>query len=163
LGLEFVAKRLSRTLTFIIACARPPCIHVAKIALRLRRDLGVAVDLGGRGYEDASLMAFSIQEGFVGAIERSEQGADAVLLVKDRRSGTGQVIDLVARNIEGGSDVGFDRFDGKPLEVTAEARTEVIEDDDLMTIGQQPFDKMGADKTRTTCDENFHLSQVLLK
>ena len=58
-------------------------------------DLGVAVDLGGGGQQDAGLDPFGQPQHVEGPQDVGLDGLDRVVLIVHRRGRTGQVIDLV--------------------------------------------------------------------
>ena len=86
---------LGEALGFVVNGSRSDRIHVAPVALRLRMDLGVAVDLRrGREEEPSTLAVCEVE-----AVEASEgtdpQRGDRMFLVVTGRSGRCQVEDPV--------------------------------------------------------------------
>src|SRR5688572_4379392 len=88
-------ERLGAALALVVARAHADRIHVAPVALDLRMDLGVAVDLRGRRLQDLRLHALGETEHVDRAVHARLGGLHRVELVVDRGRGAREVVDLV--------------------------------------------------------------------
>ena len=68
------------------------------IALPLGVDVGIAVDLGGRGLEEPRPIVLRGHQAVVGTAAADHRRPDGVGLVVRRRGGTGEIVDLVERS-----------------------------------------------------------------
>ncbi len=85
-------------------------VDVAPVFLLLGMDLGVAVDLGGGGQENAGLHPFGQPQHVEGPQDIGLDGLHRVVLVVHRRGRAGQVIDLVHLQHDGVDHVVADQF-----------------------------------------------------
>ena len=82
-------------LALVVAGADADRIDVAPIILGLRMDRGVAIYFAGRGLENADSKALGEAEQVDRAMDRRLGRLDGIVLVMDRRGGTGEVVDFV--------------------------------------------------------------------
>ncbi len=101
---------LGHALAFVVATAEADGIDVAPVFFFLGMDLGIAVDLGGRGQKDAGLDPFGQPQHVEGPQDIGLDGLDRVILIVHRRGGTGQVIDLVHLQHDGVDHVVADQL-----------------------------------------------------
>src|SRR5260221_2752444 len=87
-------QRLGVALRLVVDAARADRVDVAPVVLFLRVDLGVAVDLAGRGDEEAGALELGDPEHVMGAV-----GADL-----ERVQRQAQVVDRARRRGEGGDE-----------------------------------------------------------
>ena len=90
------AKRLASSYT----PAGPHRVHVAPVVLPLRVHEGIAVDLGGRGQEEAGLLGLGQAEAVVGPEAADLQGLDGHAQVVDGGGGAREVEDPVDRAVD---------------------------------------------------------------
>ena len=78
-------QRLGVALGLVVDAARPDRVDVPPVLLGLGVDVGVAVDLGGGGEEEARPLALGQAEGVVRPQRPDLEGGDGQLEVVDRR------------------------------------------------------------------------------
>jgi len=87
-----------------------------------------------------------------------------VALVEDGRGRAGEVIDLVHLDIERERHVVPQHLEPllaqQVLDVLSRTRVEVVDDQHLVTVGQQPADEMRADETGAAGDHDAARAQV---
>ena len=76
--------RLGEALRLVVDAARPDRVHVAPVALRLRMDLRIAVDLGGGRDQEAGTLRLGQPERLVGAERADLERLDGLLEIVDR-------------------------------------------------------------------------------
>src|SRR5271157_68586 len=133
---------------------------MAPVTLGLRMLFGVAVDLAGRGEQDARAHPLGESEHVDRAHHAGLDRLDGVELVMDRRSGAGQMEDAI--------DFEQDRLDGvvaddlevgiafEMNDVGATPAEEVIEAYYLVAVVEQPLAEVRAEKSRAACDQCPH-------
>jgi len=142
-------ERLAAPLAFVVAGPLADRVDVAPVLLGLRMDLGLAVDLAGRG--DQHLRAGRLRE--LEHVHRAEhrrlQRTNRVPLVVRRRGRTREVIDLVDLGVVAIDDVvpheleparvsaGLQRGD-----VLRTAGIEVVETDHMIAVLDEPRAQM---------------------
>ncbi len=89
--------RLGEALGFVVDAARADRIDVAPVFLVLRVDERIAVDLGGRGEQEAGALLLRQAERLVRAERAHLEGLDRQLEVVDRAGRRGEVQDRVER------------------------------------------------------------------
>ena len=77
-------QRLGAALAFVVAGARADRIDVAPVVLGLRMDMGVAIDLAGRGLEDLRLHPLGQAQHVDGAMDAGLGRLHRIVLVVDR-------------------------------------------------------------------------------
>ncbi len=92
--------RLGEPLRFVVDPARADRVDVAPVGFRLRVHQRVAVDLGGRGEQDAGAFGLGQAERVVGAQRADLEGLDRQLEIVDRAGGRGEVEDEVDRTVD---------------------------------------------------------------
>jgi hypothetical protein len=153
-------ERLGHPLAFVVARARADRVHVAPVALRLRVHVGITVDLGGGGLEDAGPDA----PGQGQHVERADHvgldGLDRVVLVVNRGGRTGEVVDLPDREQERLAYIVTQQLEPAGVQqvadVVAPPREEVVQTDDFVTLGDQTLTEMRADESGPTRDQHLH-------
>mmetsp|Transcript_30203 Transcript_30203/g.89559 ORF Transcript_30203/g.89559 Transcript_30203/m.89559 type:complete len:390 (+) Transcript_30203:56-1225(+) len=129
---------LCHALALVVARAYANGVDVAPVALRLRRDRGVAIALRGGGLEKPGEAPLGEPKLVVGAHEGRLDGLDRVELVVRRGGRAGQVVDLVHLDLEGLDDVMADDLEVGPphqvLDVELAAREVVVEADHVVPL-----------------------------
>lgn len=143
-------ERLGAAFALVVARADAQRVDVAPVILALGVDQRVAVDLRGRGLEDFRPVVFGHAQHVDRADHRRLGGFDRVVLVVDRRSGAGEVVDLLDLGHVGIDDVVADDLEiGVRQQVSDVAFVTgeiVVDADDVVTFREQPFAQMGADR-----------------
>ena len=143
-------ERLGTAFALVVARADAQRVDVAPVILALGVDQRVAVDLRGRGLEDFRPVVFGHAQHVDRADHRRLGGFDRVVLVVDRRSGAGEVVDLLDLGHVGIDDVVADDLEiGVRQQVSDVAFVTgeiVVDADDVVTFREQPFAQMGADR-----------------
>ena len=124
-------KGLGRAFPLVVDRPRSDRVDVAPIGFRLRMDLGIAVDLRGRGEQEDRLLGAGEAEHVVGAQGADFERRNRVIGVIDGRCGRGKVQDGIdgAVEIERFADIVLNRLEGA---VAAQ----------LSDIGRHPGDKV---------------------
>jgi hypothetical protein len=91
---------LGTALAFVVAGSRSDGVHISPVRLRLRMDIGITIDLRGRGLEDFDFQSLSQSKHIHGTDDRGLGRLHRIKLVMDRRSWAGEVVDFVHLNIE---------------------------------------------------------------
>ena len=121
-------------------------------------DLRVAVDFAGRGLQDLGPAAFGHAQHVDRAQHRGLHGLDGVVLVMAGRGRTGQIVDLVNLQPDGQCDVVADQFEIRPRQQVADvgllAGEEVVQADDVVTVGDQALAEMRAEKAGPAGDQD---------
>jgi hypothetical protein len=138
-------------LALVVAAARADRIDVAPIAFGLRMDVGIAVDLAGRGLEDARAHPL----GEAKHVDRAKHAGlgrlHRVVLVVDRRGRAGQIVDLVHLDIERPGDVVPHEFEVRMVaigdQIVAGAGEQIVHAQHLVPALQQFADEVGSKET----------------
>ena len=121
-------------------------------------DLRIAVDLGGGRLKDPGLHPFGQPQGVDRAHDAGLDRLDRVVLVMNGRCRTGEVVDLIHFQVDGVDDVVTDAFkvriSQEMADVVLAAGEEVVEAQDLLPLGEQPFAEMRTEKAGAAGDEN---------
>ena len=142
--------RLGEALGLVVDAARADRVDVAPVALGLRVDLRIAVDLAGRRQEEPGALGLGQAEGVVGAEAADLEDLDRDPLEVGRRRRAGEVHHDIHRTGHPHvlADVVFDEREPalaeQLLDVGDGARHEVVDGDDLVATRQQ-----GAAEVRT--------------
>ena len=91
---------LGAALAFVVAGPGADRIDVAPILLGLRVDVGIAIDLRGRGLENLGAQPLGEPEHVDGAVHARLGGLHGVVLVVHGRRRAGEIVDLVDLDIE---------------------------------------------------------------
>ena len=91
---------LGEALGLVVAAAGADRVDVAPVVLALGMDLGVAVDLGGAGQQEAGVLGLGQAERVVRAERADLERRDRVRQVVDRAGGAGEVEDVVDRAVD---------------------------------------------------------------
>lgn len=171
LDVEFVLaviveeQRLGAALAFVVAGARPDRVDIAPVALGLRMDRGIAVDLGGGGLQDACLHP-------LGKAEHVDRSRDAGLgrlhrikLVVNRARWTSEIVDLVDLDIQRKADVMAHKFEarmaGQVIDIALVAGKQVVDAKNLIAAFEQPVDEVRADEARASGDQDALPAKIL--
>ena len=121
-------------------------------------NLGVAVDLAGRGLQDLGPASLGHAQHIDRADDRGLQRLDRIELIVARRGGTGEIVDLINFQPDRMDDVVPDQLEVWLAEQMADigllAREEIVEANDIMPLRNQPFAEMGAEKPGSAGHEN---------
>src|SRR5690242_6636989 len=153
---------LGKSLGFVVHSPRAHRIHVAPITLRLRMDLGVAVDLGGGGQQKARGLGLGEAERLVGAERTDLERLDGQLEIVDGTGGRGEVQYAVelALDVEIVGDVVLDKAEPRVAyqvrDVVGAPGDEVVHPDDVVLVGNEPIREVRAQKPRRSGDEDPH-------
>ena len=98
-------------LAFVVAGAHADRIDVAPVALGLRMLLGIAVDLAGRGQQDARAHALGQPQHVDRAHHAGLDGLDRIVLVVHRRGRAGEMKDAIDFEQDRLDDVVADEFE----------------------------------------------------
>ncbi len=144
--------RLGKPLGFVVHPARTDRVHVAPVALRLRMDQRIAVDLGGRGEQESRLLVLGQPERVVGPERADLQGLDRQLEVINRAGGRGEMEHVIHRAGQENKvrDIMTDETEpfvaGQVRDVVRAAGHQVVQRYHLMSLSQQPVAEMRAQK-----------------
>ena len=142
-------------LGFVVDAAWTDGVHMPPVTFRLRVNLRVPVDLGGRGEQEASPFSLCQSECVVGPQAADLERLDRELEVVDRAGGRGEVQDAVDVLVEEerDGDVVFDQ--PKAVErlqmfgIFTGTRDEVVDADDVVTVFEEALGEVGAEKARS--------------
>ena len=121
-------------------------------------DLGIAVDLAGRGLQHLRPASLGHAQHVDRPHHRGLHGLDGVVLVMARRGGTGQIVDLVDLQEDRQRNVVADQLEVGAAEQVGDVRLlageEVVQADDVVPALEQPLAEMGAEKAGPAGDQN---------
>ena len=106
-------------LPFVVTGPGADRIDRPAIALGLRVDLGIAVDLAGRGLQHLGAAALGHAQHVDRPHHRGLHGLDGVVLVVARRGRAGQIVDLVHFQPDRQGDVVADQLEVGPVQEVA--------------------------------------------
>ena len=153
--------RLGEALGLVVDAAGADRVDVAPVGLGLRVHLRVAVDLAGRGQEEAGALGLGQAEGVVGAEAADLQGLDRHLEVVDGRRRAGEV--HARRRPAPGTHtkrLTSCSTNVKPwlaeevLDVGGRAGDEVVDADDLVAPGEQGVGEVRAEEAGPAGDDD---------
>ena len=151
-------QRLGVALGLVVDAARADRVDVAPIALGLRVDLRIAVDLGGRGEDEAGAVLLRQAEHVVGAVGADLERVQRQPQVVDRARRRGEVIDEVDRLVdeERLGEVVLDEevaVVADVLDVLQRPRVEVVDADHAVTLAEKVVGHMRAEKAGAAADQ----------
>ena len=143
-------QRLGATLALVVTGARSDRVDIAPIFLLLRMNVGVAIDLAGRGLKDLGLHALGQAQHVDCTVDRRLGCLDRISLIMDGRGWTGEVEYLVDFDIERERHVVTHQFEtlvvDQVLDVAPRARVEIVDAENLASAREQRFAEEGAEK-----------------
>ena len=128
----------------------------------------IAVHFGGGGLQDAGAHPFGHAEHIDGPHDAGLDRLDRIVLIMDRRSRTGHIVDPIHFEKNGFDDIVADkleiRFADQIRDIPFAAREEIVQTNHIVTFGHQSPAEMGADETGTARNQYAHaLLLVTLK
>ena len=155
-------QRLGASLSFIVAGPRTDGVHAPPIALGLRLNQGIAIDLAGRRLEDFGLGPLRQPEHVDGAVNIGLDGLHRVELVVNRRGRAGKVVDLIHLDIEGEGDVVPEKFEARIVEKMQDriARTGevVVHAKDVIAVIEESLAEEGPQKSGASGNQDTFAS-----
>eukprot|EP00825_Cyclidium_porcatum_P046001 TRINITY_DN7135_c0_g1_i18.p2 TRINITY_DN7135_c0_g1~~TRINITY_DN7135_c0_g1_i18.p2 ORF type:complete len:288 (+),score=22.95 TRINITY_DN7135_c0_g1_i18:614-1477(+) len=134
------------TLAFVVAATRADGVDVAPVTFALRMDGRVAVDLAGRGLEDARAQTLGQAEHVDGAMHAGLGCLDRIVLVMNRRGRAGQVENAVHLEVHRKGDVVAQELEAwvavQMLDVALCAGEKVVEANNLVAAFEKPVDEV---------------------
>ena len=154
-------EAFSGALAFVIAAPDADGVDPAPVIFFLGMDLGIAVDLGGRGLENGGPDPFGQAQGVDGAHDVGFNRFDGVVLVMNGGGGAGQVVDFLNLEKYRIDDIVADQLEmrvGQKVEnVVFAACEEIVQADDVVALRKEMFAEMRAEKTGAAGDKDtFH-------
>ncbi len=152
--------RLGEALGLVVDATRTDRVDVAPVGLFLRVLLGIAVDLGGGGEEEAGSLRLGQAEAVVGAERADLQGLDGQLEIVDGRGGRGEVEDEVDRalHLERLRDVVLQVLEALPVaemgDVLLPPGEQIVDADHAVTLGEGPLAEVGAEEAGAARDDH---------
>ncbi|CAI8691167.1 hypothetical protein EMIT0111MI5_110083 [Burkholderia sp. IT-111MI5] len=149
---------LRATFSFVVAGARPERVDVAPVTLRLRMHIGVAVHFACRGLQNACVRALGEPQHVDRAHHTGLGGLHGIELIVDRRSRTGEVVDLVHLDVQRKGHVVAQCLEARVAEqrshVLLGTGEIVVDAQYVVTEFDQTFAKMRTEETRAACYED---------
>ena len=151
-------QRLGVALGLVVHAARPDRVDVTPVGLGLGMHLRVAVDLAGRGDQEAGAVRLGQAERVVRPVGADLQRVQRQAQVVDRRGGRGEVVDEVDRLVD---EVRLDDVEvqvtnfavADVLDVGQRARLEVVHADHPVPAAQQLVAQVRAQEPGAAGDE----------
>jgi hypothetical protein len=148
----------------IIARAKANGIDVAPIFFCLGVDVGIAVDFRGRGLENFTFQSLGKAEEVHRAENAGFEGLNRICLVMRRRGGAGEVVDFVDFYMEGETDIVANQLKAACVEkmehIFPRACKKIVHTENFMPLIEEPFTKMGAEKSGAACNQNFFHKRI---
>ena len=149
--------RLGVALGLVVDAARADRVDVAPVVLGLRVDLGVAVDLAGRGDQEAGALELGDAEHVVGAVRADLERVQRQPQVVDRAGRRGEVVDEVdvLGDVDVLDDVDVAEVEGRVadvLDVLQRAGLEVVDADHPVPLAEQVLAEVGAEEAGAAGD-----------
>ena len=149
---------LGATLPLIITGPWSDGIDVSPISFHLWMDGGVPVDFRGRGLKDLRFEPFGKSQHVDGAMDIDFGRLDRIVLVMDRRGGTGEIVNFIHLDVEGKGDVVAEEFKirvpHQMNDVFLCSRVEIIHAKDIIALFYETFAEMGTEKTGASGDQD---------
>jgi len=141
---------LRAALPFVIAGSYADGVDVTPIIFPLWMDGGVSVDLAGGGLEYPGLYPFCQTQHMDGTHDAGLDGLDRVVLVVDRRSGTGQIVYLINFEEDGLHHVMSYEFEigffQEMTHVLLSTGEEIVQAQNIMTFRDQAITEVGTEE-----------------
>jgi hypothetical protein len=151
-------QRFGAALAFVVAGARPDRVDIAPVSLRLGMDAGIAVDFAGRGLKNPRFHPLGQTQHVDGAMHAGLDRLDRIELIVDRRGWTGKIEDLVHFDIKRKGDVVAHHLEMRVIEEMGDIFSGtgeiVIDAQDLVTVGKQPFAQERSEESRPAGNQN---------
>ena len=149
-------------LPLVVAASDPDRVDAAPVALLLRMDLRIAVDLRCGGLEDPGLHPLGQPQRVDGAHDAGLDRLDRVVLVMNGGCRTGQVVDLIDFEVDRVDDVVTDAFkmgiSQQMADVVLAAGVKIIEAKELLSLCEKPLAEVRSEKAGAAGDQNpFHV------
>jgi hypothetical protein len=117
-----------------------------------------AIDFAGRCLEDLALQPLGKPEHVDCAMHRGFGRLHRVVLVVDRRSGTGEIVDLVDLDIERKRHIVAQEFEARigveMVDIALRAGEEIVEAQHFVAFGKQPVRQVRAEEAGATGDKD---------
>ena len=151
-------KRLGAAFALVITTARPNGVHVAPIGFFLRVLVRVPINLAGACLENPGPCALGQPQHVNGPMHTGFCGLNRVMLVVHRACRAGHVEDTVDLKVDGEGDVvPYQLEQGmvqKVFDVGFCARKKVIKANNIVTLIDEPIDKVRAKKAGATRNQS---------
>lgn len=151
-------KRLSTSFAFVVARADANWINVTPIAFWLRMDRRIAIDLARRRLENLAAEALGETKHVDGADDRCLRRLDRVVLIMDRRSWTGKVVDFVYFHIKRKAYVMTHELKARVpvqmIDVLLGSREQVVYAKNFVSDVQKVVNEVRSQEPRSSGDEN---------
>ena len=123
---------------------------MAPVALRLGMDNRVTVDFTRRGLEDLGPYTFGQPQHVDGPVHTGLGGLHRIILIMNGRCRAGQIVDLIYLHIEREGDIMPHQFKmwiiKEMQDILLVSGKVVIDAEDIVSILEQTFTEMGAEK-----------------
>ncbi len=121
-------------------------------------DGGVPVDFRSRGLKNPGLEPFCESQHVDGAMDIDLGRLYRVVLVMDRRGGTGEIVNFIHLDVEGKGDVVAEELKIGILQevddIFLDSCIKVVHTKDIIALFYETFAEMGAEKTGTSGDQD---------
>ncbi len=149
--------RLGVALGLVVDAARADRVDVAPVVLGLGVDLRVAVDLAGRGEQEAGALELGDAEHVMGAVRADLERVQRQPQVVDRAGRRGEVVDEVdvLGDLDLAGDVDVAELEGRVadvLDVLQRAGLEVVDADHPVPLAEQVLAEVGAEEAGAAGD-----------
>lgn len=141
-------KGFCAPLTFVIAGAAADGIDISPVRLWLGLDLRVAIDLRGGGLQDLGPYSLGQPQHIDCSVHGGLGGLHRIVLVVDRRGGTGQVVYFIHFHVQGKGDVSAQEFEPRVVKEVVDiglvSGVAVVSAEDLVSFIQESLAEVGA-------------------
>ena len=145
-----VEERLGAALALVVARADADRIYVAPVALDLRMDGGIAVHFARRRLQYLGAQTLREPEHVDRAVDAGLHGLHRIALIVDRRRRTGEVVDLVALDVQREGHVVAQHLEApvvqEVVDVAFVSGVEVVHADHLVPLLQKFFAEPAAEE-----------------
>jgi hypothetical protein len=151
--LAVVIKEKGFRAPFSLVVTRPETdgIDASPIGLRLGMDRGIAIDLRSRCLKNPGFESFGKPQHVDGAMNVHLGGLNGVVLIVDRRSRTGQVIDLIDLYVEREGNVVANEFKIRipyqRSDILLGPRIEIVDTENVVPILEETLAEVGAQES----------------
>jgi len=153
-------QRFGDALALVVTRSHADRIDVAPVALGLRMLLRVAIDFAGRGQQDAGMDALGETQHVDRAHHAGLDGFDRIVLVMDRRGGTGQMENAIDLEQDRFNDIVPHQLEIAAVDQMADVGTlaaeKIVQADDFVPVVEQPLTKMRPEKSSSTGYQRSH-------